>query len=432
MKTFLIACLAAVSALAGVSTRDAYLEDGTHVDARRIVPGARDVLPSDWFVRDRRLLSSGLDGLSVSIVQIVPGSATTNVSARAYRRTSVYYAIAGGTLANPENYFPYVSNYFLGPDGFSERTVAFQDPAVLLENWTFGGTTHPVAWRSDCWTRADAGTAYFVASVPDEGDRTYAAGYPLTGNSDEDYERGISVLVSGAGGDWQYVTVNERGEVSPSNVLATAALAAEVEAKLLMAKQAAEVQSNAYETAKTEVNRIAEAIANAQVTIYQDDYVYSFGEVVSVSTNCLCRVYRFDADVGTTTVDGTRYRMSDVYFGFTEDIGTLNPVALLKSSLAENSLDWDEALVDDPEPIPGYSFESNGDVYGNCYRTRVYVPLSWNAAFIKIFTKITGATGDGSVVDISGGVAGGLTATVTVGDRRIDFVGGFAMAPEGE
>ena len=436
MKRFLFAvCLAAFSAVAsqsGVSMKDAYLEDGTHVDARRIVPGAKDVLPADWFVSNRRPLASGLDGLSLQVLRIVSGTGVTNVSARAYRRTSIYYAITGGPLGNPTNYFPYVSNYFLTRDGFSERTVAFQDPAVYLKDYSFGGTTYPTAWRSDCWTRSDIGTAYFVASVPEEGDATYRDGYPLAGNSDEDYERGISVLVSGDGEEWQYVMVNEKGEVNPSNILATAALAAQVEAQLLMASQAAVVQSNAYETAKTEVNRIAEAIANAQITIYQDDYVYSFGEVVSVSPNCRCRVYRFDADVGTTVVDGNQYKMSDVYFGFTEDIGSLNPVALLKSSLAADSLDWEEALVDEPDPVPGHTFERDGDVYAHCYSMRVYVPTSWNAAFIKIFTEITGTTGDGSTIDIAGGVVGGLTGTLTVGDRQVDFIGGFAMAPEEE
>ena len=427
MKRLFSVLLAAFALAAhGIESKDAMSDSGELVDVRRLVPGAWEVLPADWFPASPKLRGS-LEGLSVSVVSSATPGATTNVSARAYRRTQLWYAITGGTLDNATNHFPFIKVRYLSADGMTEPVVAFQDPAVYLGAWTQGGTTYQQTWRSDCWVRSDAGSAYFTANVPVEGDETYKGGYPLSGNADSDYARGIAVLVSQGGDDVQYVTVDEMGNVTPSNVLATAAMAAEVEAKVLLAEASAAAQTNAYMQATEAVNEIARALTDRQVTIYQDDYVYSFGEVVSVSTNCKCRVYRFDAKVAESTVGGVQYERSDVYFGFTEDIGSLSPVAWLKSTLSTD-LDWDEALVDEIQPQQ-YSFERDGESYSHCYLLRVYVPKAWNAAFIKVFTEVTSGTGDGSHIDFIGGAAGGYNGVVDFGGQTLQVKGGFIMAP---
>lgn len=427
MKTWLAFAFAAALGLRcfGMDSGNAMSSDGASVDCRRIVPGAYGLLPASYFpVR----LASGLDGLSVQIVSVQPGQGTTNVSARSYTRTSIHYAVTGGTLENATNYFPYVKTYYLSSSGFSDQAVAFQDAAVFEGPRTVGGRTYQYAWRSDCWVRSDAGTAYFVACVPSEGDETYRNGFPLVGGSDGDYDRGISVLVSQDGDRMQYVTVDENMNVYPSNVLATAAMAAEVEARLLLAEESARAQTNAYTKATEAVNEIARAITDQQVTIYQDDYVYSFGEVVSVSTNCRCRIYRFDAKIAEATIDGMEYFRNDVYFGYTEDIGTLSPVAWIKSSQS-GDLDWDDVLADEIVPQT-YSFEKDGETYSHCYLLKVYVPKAWNAAFIKVFTEVTSSTGDGSHVDFIGGAQGGFDGTVNFGGLQVEVRGGFLMAPE--
>ena len=43
-----------------------------------------------------------------------------------------------------------------------------------------------------------------------------------------------------------------------------------------------------------------------------------------------------------------------------------------------------------------------------------------------------GSMGDGSVLNITGGIAGGMTQTVTWGANTIQFIGGLAVEPEGE
>jgi len=420
----ILAALASVCAGA-IESGTAVSDSGERVDVRRLVPGAWEVLPADWFPAGP--MRGSLEGLSVTILTLQTGG-TTNVSARAYRRTQIWYAITGGTLENATNHFPFVKVRYLSSGGMTEPVVAFQDPAEFVGPYSYSGTTYPAAWRSDCWVRSDIGTAYFTVNVPEEGDETYRAGFPLVGNADADYARGISVLVSTGGDDVQYVTVDEHGNVSPSNVLATAAQAAEVEARLLLAEASATAQTNAYMQATEAVNEIARAITDQQVTIYQSDYVYSFGEVVSVSTNCKCRIYRFDAHAASDTRDGIQYWRNDVYFGFTEDIGSLVPLAWLKSSLS-GDLDWDEALAD-PVEAQTYSFERDGETYGHCYLLKVYIPKAWDAAFIKVFTEITSASGDGSHVDFIGGAANGYNGVVDFGGQTITVKGGFLMAPE--
>lgn len=374
--------------------------------------------------------SGSLAGKTVTVLSISNTGVTTNVSAVAYRKIQIYYAVTGGTLDNATNHFPYVTVSHLTTEGFTDYRVAYQNAAVYLGSYVRSGTTYDYTWRSDVWEQGSAGSAYYRVHVPEEGVEDYRNGYPLTGNSDRDYERGIAIVPAQDGTQWQYVMVDENKNVCPSNVLATAAQAARVEANVLLAQASMEAQTNAYNQAKAAIDQVADAIASQQVTIFQKDYVYSFGETTSVSTNAHCAIYRFDAKISTTTVGGVSYDVSDVYFGFTEDIGSLSPVSLLKSSLT-SSLDWDEALADPMEPQT-YSFERGGETYSYCYKMRLYIPHAWNAAFIKVFTEVTASSGDGSVINLIGGMSGGYNGTITVGSETLDVIGGLTMAPEGD
>lgn len=228
--------------------------------------------------------------------------------------------------------------------------------------------------------------------------------------------------------DVQYVMIDQRGDITPSNAVATITQAAATETRLAAAEVAAVAYTNAEAQTEAAVDDLAAAIIGQNLVVYEDDFMYSLGDAIAISTNCHCRVYDFRAKVSQVTVDGTPCDRSWVYFGFTENIGSLTPVAQFKDSLSAD-LDWGEITCGTPE-VQDHAFVVNGESYDYCYRMSVDIPRTYSSAFLRVYTEITAQVGDGSMLNIVGGISGGMTSSVTWGDSTIEFIGGLAVEPE--
>ena len=215
------------------------------------------------------------------------------------------------------------------------------------------------------------------------------------------------------------VTVDAENNISPHGVLATVGDAARIEAQVVANEEAVVAQEAAYAIASNIVDTLVSQIAQQQVVILEDDFVYSLGDANNVSTNCICSIKTYDHTVsGGNSVD-------TLVFGFTEDIGSLNPVGQLKYSLAVDSVDWQEVTCSTPVVVPNGTF-TRGDVeFSHVYQVTVTYPAQ-PSAFIRVYTEITAQTGDGAELDLVGGIAGGWTGTDGDGCR---IVGGLNMGP---
>jgi hypothetical protein len=229
-------------------------------------------------------------------------------------------------------------------------------------------------------------------------------------------------------GEAQYLMVDQKGKIEPAGAVATIADTVKTETKLAALEVAAVAYTNAAAKTEAAVDDLAAAIIGNSLVVYEDDFVYSLGDAIAISTNCKCRVYRFEATKTRVEIDGEQYARSWLYFGFTENIGSLNPVAEFKDSLAKE-LDWGEVICSTPE-VQNHTFTHGTDEYAYCYKMSVDIPVEYEAAFIRVFTAITAQVGDGSVLNISGGIAGGLDGEVTLsGGGKITFKGGLAVVP---
>lgn len=224
------------------------------------------------------------------------------------------------------------------------------------------------------------------------------------------------------------VMIDQHGNINPSNAVATVTEATATATRLAAAEVAAVAYTNAEAKTSAAVDDLAAAIIGQNLVVYEDDFMYSLGDAIAITTNCQCRIYQFDAKASQVTVDGVLCDRSWVYFGFTENIGSLNPVAQFKDSFSSD-IDWGEITCGTPE-VQDHSFVVNGESYDYCYKMSVDIPHSYSAAFLRVYTEITAQVGDGSVLNIVGGIAGGLTHTVTWGTNTIHFVGGLAVEPE--
>lgn len=350
----------------------------------------------------------------VAIYANLVNVAETNINGTAYVASDVYWTCNWDATG----YHPFLRYTYVGSPTYPVWQRAIQDEAVNIGNGEVGGVEYEYLWYGRCWI--EKGVSPYIQVYIDDTD--------YDGPEGKTAQYDIAVPAATPGRKWQYVMVDENGNVAPSNVLYTIAQAVTTENELIVASEAAIVQSNTYASASKVVADLTAAIVDNAITIYQDDYVYSLGETVSVSTNARCRIYRFDAKQGIYNIDGIDYDASDVYYGFTEDIGSLTPEAKFKDSLGGDTIDW-ETILADPSVPQSHTFEHGGDVYAYCYKMRIYIPHSYNAAFIKVFTEITAQQGDGSVIDIVNGVRDGFTGTVTYGETTINFVGGLAIAP---
>lgn len=206
--------------------------------------------------------------------------------------------------------------------------------------------------------------------------------------------------------------------VNPPGLLATVGETAKIEARLQALEVAAEAESNAYVRATEVVTDVAQMVANQEVIVLQDGFAYSLGESATVSTNCVCQIAVYQHN---HVHDREGYFGERVVFGFTEDIGSLNPVARFRDSL--DGLDWTEIECTTPKPT-SLTFEREGLTFAYCYEMTIYVPNQFASAFFRIYTQITSQVGDGSRLDLVGGIQGGLTFTDSDG---LIYRGGLCM-----
>ena len=105
-------------------------------------------------------------------------------------------------------------------------------------------------------------------------------------------------------GDYQYVMVDQNGNIWPTNAVATVADAAATAARVAAAEQAAEAYRVAEAQTSEAVDDLAASIIDGNLVVYEDDFVYSLGDAVAVSTNCVCAIYEWQPKASTITVEG--------------------------------------------------------------------------------------------------------------------------------
>ncbi|MBQ2629417.1 MAG: hypothetical protein IJG13_07050, partial [Kiritimatiellae bacterium] len=85
------------------------------------------------------------------------------------------------------------------------------------------------------------------------------------------------------------VMIDQRGNINPSNAVATVTEAAATATRLAAAEVAAAAYSNAEAKTSAAVDDLAAAIIGQNLVVYEDDFMYSLGDAIAITTNCQCR-----------------------------------------------------------------------------------------------------------------------------------------------
>ncbi|MBQ8125251.1 MAG: hypothetical protein IJ173_05100 [Kiritimatiellae bacterium] len=377
--------------------------------------GAKYEVLDGEVVEARPLLRMALpDGAAISADGITPTVNYTNINGVAHTRVMIDFSCN----FDWRGWHPFIQHVTYG--GTRSRLELQEDSVYLGGDARSGVSSYRYAWHG-----------YVVGYAPPSQSGYYSVSVEPEPYDGEDAGDGYYIVTpsgENAPARVQYVTIDQRGNISPSGAVATIAQAAATETRLAAAEVAAVAYTNAEAQTEAAVDDLAAAIIGQSLVVYEDDFMYSLGDAIAISTNCHCRIYDFKAKVSQVTVDGVLCDRSWVYFGFTENIGSLNPVAQFKDSLSSD-LDWGEITCGTPE-VQDHSFVVNGEPFDYCYRMSVDIPHTLASAFLRVYTEITSQVGDGSVLNIVGGIAGGMTGTVTWGANTLEFVGGLAVEPE--
>lgn len=222
--------------------------------------------------------------------------------------------------------------------------------------------------------------------------------------------------------------VDQRGELNVAGVASVEDVATNA-AKVVVAEQKAEI---AQQTAEAVSNSISTVVQNLMVNnevIYRSGFSDSFAPLVvfTESDKLLVAEARWITRTAAQLV-------VDIDYVCTVDLGTTKPTVMHRATIDGSRADFDE-LADSNVTTPVYHAESRvvaGETYAGYYTVRATIPnpASFASYFLWIKCEADAPSGQGATLDLPNGVTGGVSETVTWGDRVLTFTGGVLMGVE--
>ncbi len=221
----------------------------------------------------------------------------------------------------------------------------------------------------------------------------------------------------------QHDNLNVPGVASVETVASNAA-------KVVVAEQKAEI---AQQTATTVSNSIDIVIVNLMANnevIYRSGFSDAFAPLVQFGPDDKLAI----ADTRWIEQSASQL-VVDIDYVCTADLGTTKLTVMHRETLAGGPRsDFNElaaSSVTQPEYHSGTKVIGD-DTYSSYYTIRATIPnpVSTTSYFLWIKADADAPTGDGATLDIAGGITGGVSDTVTWGDKTLTFVGGVLMEVE--
>ena len=213
--------------------------------------------------------------------------------------------------------------------------------------------------------------------------------------------------------------LNVAGVASVEDVATNAAKVVVAEQKAEIAQQTAASVSNSIDTV------VQNLMANNEV-IYRSGFSDSFAPLVVFT----------DSDVLAITDARWLSRSAsqlvvDIDYVCTADMGTTKPTVMHRQTIEGGGGNFAE-LADSGVSQPVYHAESReygGQTFAGYYTIRATIanPVSTTSYFLWIKADADAPSGAGATLDLANGVTGGVTETVTWGDRVLTFRGGVLM-----
>ena len=236
------------------------------------------------------------------------------------------------------------------------------------------------------------------------------------------------------------LTVDQYGNLSSTNAIATSADLAAVSASNQLAVAVQEANAEGYRVATNLINEVAMSISSSPI-IFSSAQVSSFvaATVFDELTSAL-RVFQWDIEsnvietknivVNGSPVSVDCIRITCGYM-FTSDISVLQPVVKyiehLDGTPPENWAYLNDGLVETATTISHSPIEVDGHIFTDFYQMHIWVPSNRASGFFRVVVQNEAASAEGNTIDTVG-VTDGYTGTVTNGTMVLNIKGGYIMA----
>lgn len=239
---------------------------------------------------------------------------------------------------------------------------------------------------------------------------------------------GVILVLPLMADEMQVLMVDQRGRINVPGVLATTAEMTTNANMIAIADAEARAAKKAAAAATNLVNEVVTDIANSHLVVYRRGFTTSFASTVFLSADDKLLIVGLDPfAAGSKDVDGATYYGHKIRYALTTAVGPVKPVVKARDSLVHGDyVAIDDTLVDTPTSVAGTYTATDGTVYEGVYEVTFWQQEADRGFYIMTLTGDT-PDGDGSVLDIHGGILGGYTGEEQFGDKRLVFRGGFCV-----
>lgn len=223
----------------------------------------------------------------------------------------------------------------------------------------------------------------------------------------------------------EYLTVDQHGNLSQSNAVASIHAVADAAAQAEVASSKAQAAATAASLATNTLSGIVQDISDRDLVIYQRGYTTAFDKTVFLSPDAQLFMSGITPNVGLSQ-DGTMVS-TRIDYACTESAADVVPIVKYSDSFSDPSEDWTSISFDGPTAGSPYTDPGTGQVYGYGYTLTAWSPVT-DSGFYRLVINPDDVVGPSYVFDISGGITGGATKTVDWDGLSIRIVGGLVTS----
>lgn len=235
------------------------------------------------------------------------------------------------------------------------------------------------------------------------------------------------------------LTVDQYGNLSSTNAIATSADLAVVAASNQLAIAVQEANNEGYKVATNLINEVAASVASSPIVFCSAEISSFVAATVFDELTSKMRIFKWNVDNvfedKTIVVDGVpatmRCQRITCGYTFTSDISVLQPqVKYIEHLDGTPTSDWNflnEGLVGPATPVQHETYiDDAGTQFTDFYEIPIWVPADRSTGFFRVVVQNEAPDVDGNTLDTVG-VKDGYTGVVTNGTMVLNIKGGYIM-----
>lgn len=242
--------------------------------------------------------------------------------------------------------------------------------------------------------------------------------------------------------DKLFLTVDQHGNLSSTNAIATAVMLSEVSASNMIAQALQKANEDGYAAATNLLNEVAASVSSSPIIFCSPEITSFIAATVFDEATSQLRVFKWEVkneEKATKVVNGTEITCIKCVCGymFTSDISAAIPIVRYSEEVEDFSASsavtnyLAEALIDAPVAVTHdpYTTPDGLWTFTNFYEMNIWIPEDRVSGFFRIVVESTATDASGNTLDTVG-VKGGYTGECNLGNFKLNCRGGYIMANE--